>query len=59
MMKNEEAVEKRFQEMLSERILLYVANKVDTTTEIISKERFEAILEENNKKGQVAEALEA
>ena len=59
MMKNEQAVEKRFQEMLSERVLLYVANKVDTTTEIISKERFEAILEENNKKGQPAEALEA
>jgi trigger factor len=58
MMKNEEAVEKRFQEILSERVLLYVANNVTTVTKTVSKAEFEAIIKENDKKGKEAEMLE-
>jgi hypothetical protein len=58
MMKNEQAVEKRFQEILTTRVLLYVANNVTTVTEIVSKDAFEAIIAENDKRNTEVEMLE-
>jgi trigger factor len=51
LMKNEEAFDRKVQEIMSSKVLLYVANKVDTTTEMVSKTRFDEILAAHNAEG--------
>ena len=63
LMKNDEAFDRKVQEIVSSKVLFYVANKVDTTVEIVSKAKFDEILAAHNAEGEKmkeeAEMLEA
>jgi trigger factor len=59
MLQNEEAVERRFQEILTSKLLQFVANKITKKTTFISKaELDELVAAENKKMDEIAEEVE-